>query len=67
MGRSLRYMGNSYRCRRPAGRRRLDSRDRLAVTVTAYIKAFNMRGGKVWSFISPLWSNYNLVDAYVTG
>jgi peptide/nickel transport system substrate-binding protein len=32
-----------------------------------YSKAFNMRGSKVWSFISPLFSNYNLVDAYVTG
>jgi peptide/nickel transport system substrate-binding protein len=32
-----------------------------------YAKAFNMRGSKVWSFISPLYSNYNLVDAFVTG
>jgi peptide/nickel transport system substrate-binding protein len=32
-----------------------------------YSKAFNMRGSKVWSFISPLFSNFNLVDAYVTG
>jgi peptide/nickel transport system substrate-binding protein len=32
-----------------------------------YNKAFNLRGSKVWSFISPLWSNYNLVDAYVAG
>jgi peptide/nickel transport system substrate-binding protein len=32
-----------------------------------YSKAFNMRGSKVWSFVSPLFSNYNLVDAFVTG
>jgi len=24
-----------------------------------------MRGSKVWSFISPLFALYNLVDAYV--
>jgi peptide/nickel transport system substrate-binding protein len=34
---------------------------------TDYTRAFIMRGSKVWAFISPLYDNYNLVDAYVTG
>jgi len=34
---------------------------------TFYTKAFTMHGSKVWSFISPLYDNFNLVDAYVTG
>jgi peptide/nickel transport system substrate-binding protein len=34
---------------------------------TEYSKAFTMHGSKVWSFISPLYDNFNLVDAYVTG
>jgi len=28
-------------------------------------RAFNLRGSKVFSFISPLYAQYNLVDAYV--
>jgi peptide/nickel transport system substrate-binding protein len=32
-----------------------------------YSKAFTMHGSKVYSFISPLYDNFNLVDAYVTG
>jgi hypothetical protein len=28
-------------------------------------RAFNLRGSKVSSFISPLFAQYNLVDAYV--
>ena len=32
---------------------------------TYYSKSFYMRGSKVWSFISPLFALYNLVDAYV--
>ena len=32
-----------------------------------YSKAFKMHGSKVVSFISPLYDQFNLVDAYVTG
>lgn len=32
-----------------------------------YSKAFTMHGSKVFSFISPLYDQFNLVDAYVTG
>jgi len=40
-------------------------RDFAPLIPTFATKAFSMHGSKVWSFTSPLYDQFNLVDAYV--